>query len=108
MQTTEAINYTLTFAEVRGEEYALRDNMTNTVTNIVEGATYNFYAQPNETIEGRFQIVSRQEMPTAVETVEETVNAPKAIYTIMGQYVGQDWNTLPAGVYVVDGVKVVK
>ena len=47
------------------------------------------------------------EAPTE-ETVEETVNAPKAIYTIMGQYVGQDWNTLPAGVYVVDGVKVVK
>ena len=107
LQTTEAINYTLSFAEVRGEEYALRDNMNSTVMNIVEGATYNFYAQPNETIEGRFEIVSRQEMPTAVETIEETV-APKAIYTIMGQYVGQDWNTLPAGVYVVDGVKVVK
>ena len=76
--------------------------------NITEGAAYNFFAQSNETIEGRFEIVSRQEMPTAVETVEETVNTPKAIYTIMGQYVGQDWNALPAGVYVVDGVKVVK
>lgn len=110
LQTTEDINYTLTFSNVRGETYALRDNMTNAVVLMSEGATYNFSAQPNATLEGRFQIVSRQEMPTAVETIEENVNAPKAIYTIMGQYVGEttDWNNLPAGVYVVDGVKVIK
>ncbi len=109
LQTNEDINYTLTFDRVAGEVYALRDNLTNAVVLMNEGATYNFTAQPNATLEGRFQIVSRQEMPTAVETIEETV-APKAIYTVMGQYVGEttDWNNLPAGVYVVDGVKVIK
>ncbi len=109
LQSNEAINYSMTFNNVYGE-YALRDNMTGRTIAIVEGATYNFSAQPNETIEGRFQIVGRQEMPTAVETVEEMVNTPKAIYTVMGQYVGEttDWNNLPAGVYVVDGVKVIK
>ena len=109
LQTAEAINYTMTFGKVNGEVYALRDNMTNAVVLMNEGDTYNFTAQPNATLEGRFQIVSRQEMPTAVETIEETV-APKAIYTVMGQYVGEttDWNNLPAGVYVVDGVKVIK
>jgi hypothetical protein len=110
IQTVEDMNYTMTFDRVNGEIYALRDNITNAVVLMNEGATYNFTAQPNATMEGRFQIVSRQEMPTAVETVEETVNAPKAIYTIMGQYVGEttEWNNLPAGVYVVDGVKVIK
>ena len=110
LQTTDEIDYTLSFDYVRGEVYALRDNMTNAVVLMNEGAIYNFTAQPNATLEGRFQIVSRQEMPTAVETVEETINAPKAIYTVMGQYVGEttDWNNLPAGVYVVDGVKVIK
>lgn len=110
LQTAEDINYTMTFGKVNGELYALRDNMTNALILMSEGATYNFTAQPNATLEGRFQIVSRQEMPTAVETVEDTVNAPKAVYTVMGQYVGEtsDWNSLPAGVYVVDGVKIVK
>lgn len=110
LTTGEEINYTLSFSNVRGEVYALRDNLTNTVVLMNEGATYNFTAQSNATLDGRFQIVSRQEMPTAVETVEENINAPKAIYTVMGQYVGEttDWNSLPAGVYVVDGVKVIK
>ena len=109
LQANEAINYTMSFAKVNGE-FALRDNMTGNTVAIVEGATYSFSAQPNATMDGRFQIVGRQEMPTAVETVEEVTNAPKAIYTMMGQYVGEttDWNNLPAGVYVVDGVKVVK
>ena len=109
LQTMEDINYTITFDNVRGEVYALRDNLTNAVVLMNEGATYNFTAQPNATLEGRFQIVSRQEMPTSVETIEEN-ETPKAIYTVMGQYVGEttDWNNLPAGVYVVDGVKVIK
>ena len=110
LQTLDDVNYTMSFDKVNGDVYALRDNLTNTVVLMNEGATYHFMAQSNATLDGRFQIVSRQEMPTAVETIEETVNAPKAIYTIMGQYVGEttDWNNLPAGVYVVDGVKIVK
>ena len=34
--------------------------------------------------------------------------APLAIYTISGQYVGTDFNSLPSGVYVMRGKKVVK
>lgn len=110
LKTADAIDYTLTVDNVVGVDYAIKDNITGQVILLQEGNVYHFNAQPNATLDGRFQIVSRQEMPTAVETVEETVNAPKAIYTIMGQYVGEttDWNNLPAGVYVVDGVKVIK
>lgn len=109
LQTTEAINYTLTFAEVRGEEYALRDNMTGKTIAIVEGAIYNFSAQPNEVAENRFEIVNRDAVTTDINTIVGD-NASKAVYTVLGQYVGEtaDWNNLPAGIYVVDGVKVVK
>lgn len=106
-QTNDQINYTLSISDVLGSQYAIRDIMTNTVISMTEGATYDFVAQPNSTIEGRFVIVPMQNMPTDVETVENNATV-KGIYTIMGQYVGEDFDILPAGVYVVDGVKVVK
>lgn len=107
INTVEAVNYTMSFAKVNGEEYAIRDNATGKVIAIQEGATYEFAAQPNSTVEGRFQIVMRDKVTTAIENTEVKANV-KGIYTLMGQYVGEDFNTLPAGVYVVDGVKIVK
>ena len=107
INTIEAVNYTMSFAKVNGEEYAIRDNATGKVIAIQEGATYEFAAQPNSTVEGRFQIVMRDKVTTAIENTEVKANV-KGIYTLMGQYVGEDFNTLPAGVYVVDGVKIVK
>ncbi len=110
IQTQNEINYTMTFSKVMGEQYAIKDVVTGVVTNMVEGAEYNFVAQANATTEGRFQIVERNNAPAAVETVEAINSNVKGIYTILGQYVGEKgmWNTLPAGVYVVDGVKLVK
>lgn len=108
MQANEAINYTMTFGKVNGD-YALRDNMTGKTIAIVEGATYNFSAQPNEVAENRFEIVNRDAVTTDINTIVGD-NASKAVYTVLGQYVGEtaDWNNMPAGIYVVDGVKVVK
>lgn len=107
LQTNDEVNYTMSFKNVAGTEYAILDHATNQMTVIAEGNTYQFAAQPNSTVEGRFEIVPIQNMPTAVETVETTATV-KGIYTIMGQYVGEDFESLPAGVYVVDGVKIVK
>ena len=109
LQTSNDINYTMTFDHLFGTTYAIKDMQTNVVTPMTDGNTYTFAAQPNSTIEGRFVIVPMQNMPTDVETVE-TTTAVKGIYTIMGQYVGEtsDWETLPKGVYVVDGVKIIK
>jgi len=107
IQTVASVNYTMSFAKVNGETYAIRDLMTNIVTPMTEGNTYTFAAQPNTTIEGRFVIVPMQNMPTDVETVE-TTTAAKGIYTVMGQYVGEDFDILPAGMYIVNGVKIVK
>ena len=107
IQTNNGVNYTLSFDNVNGEAYAIRDNVTNQVIAIEDGATYEFAAQPNSVVEGRFEIVVRQNMPTAIENTEVKANV-KGIYTVMGQYVGEDFEILPAGIYVVNGVKIVK
>ena len=107
INTNSELAYTISFTNVNNEDYVLRDNVTGQVIAIEEGATYEFAAQPNSTIEGRFEIVNRAQMPTAIENTEVNANA-KGIYTIMGQYMGEDFSILPAGVYVVNGVKIVK
>ena len=98
--------YTISFSNVEGE-LALRDNVTGAVVAIENGATYEFAAQPNTTLDARFQIVNRFNAPTAIENTEVKANV-KGIYSITGMYLGEDFKALPAGVYVVDGVKIVK
>ena len=107
LTTNGEIAYTISFKNVEGNEYALRDNATGAVVAIEDGATYDFAAQPNSTVEGRFEIVNRYEVTTALENTEVKANA-KGIYSITGQYLGEDFQALPAGVYVVNGVKIVK
>jgi len=96
----------MTFSGIEGE-LAIRDNATGAIIAMEEGASYEFAAQPNSAIEGRFEIVGRNNAPTAIDDVEVKANV-KGIYTIMGQYLGENFNILPAGVYVVNGVKIVK
>jgi len=107
IRTNNEIAYTMTFTDVEGNEYAIRDNVTNQVIAIEEGAIYEFTAQSNSVVEGRFEIVSVAEVATAIENTEVKANV-KGIYTIMGQYLGENFDILPAGVYVVNGVKIVK
>jgi hypothetical protein len=106
---TQAGVYTISFDAVMGGAYALKDNRTNAVINIEEGATYMFAAEEGVN-EARFSIVGRADAPTAIEEVENVVKGQEGVYTITGVYVGEKaiLNTLPAGVYVVDGKKIVK
>lgn len=101
-----AVNYTMTFGKTMGE-FVLVDRANNSQVAIEEGGIYTFAAQPNYTAEARFAIVPAAKMPTAIENTEVKSNV-KGIYTITGQYMGEDFNVLPAGVYVIDGVKIVK
>jgi hypothetical protein len=45
-----------------------------------------------------------------MEMVETTMPANEGVYTLTGQYLGDlnIWNTLPAGLYIVNGEKKVK
>ena len=109
LDTRDAELYTLSFNNVAGEDLYIKDLMTGIVTEIREGNTYNFAAQSNAKVANRFQIISSKHAPTALEDVAEG-HAAKGIYTVLGQYLGgaDQLNILPKGVYVVDGVKIVK
>lgn len=105
----EAGNYTMSFNNIKGENLALIDLENNSVINMAKGNTYQFYAEG--TNDYRFKIVARQEMPTDVETIDENVTMKAGgIYTLTGQYLGEMniWNTLPNGLYIVNGEKKVK
>jgi len=106
-QTVKGGNYTIEFANVNGD-LTLIDLATGDRIAMVEGNVYEFTADANTTNDYRFQIVNSHKAATAVENVSAANNG--AVYTIMGQYVGEmsDWDILPAGIYVVDGVKRVK
>jgi hypothetical protein len=102
--------YTISFGRMTGNDLMLVDLVNGQRINIVEGGEYTFRAEAGESNDYRFQIIGRANMPTDVETVENAAVKGNGIYTITGQYMGNMsiWNTLPAGVYVVDGVKRVK
>ena len=95
---------------VQGEEFVLVDLETNACTLINASATYQFTVADNYANDYRFKIVGRQEMPTDVETIESNTIKNEGIYTLTGQYVGEMniWNTLPAGMYIVNGEKKMK
>ena len=109
VQAAKGTTYTLSFSNVEGTVYAIKDMVTGTVTEMKNGNTYSFTASENATAENRFMIVNRSQLPAALDNVEASA-ARKGIYTVMGQYLGETgmFNTLPAGVYVVDGIKVIK
>jgi len=107
--TVNGGNFTISFANVEGREFTLVDYETGARVEIAEGNTYEFTADANSVNDYRFEIVGRANMPTAIDNTE-AVKSAKGVYTITGQYVGElnVWNTLPAGVYVVNGEKRVK
>ena len=109
LQTVNGGNYTMEFVDVQGAELTLVDHETGARVAMVEGNTYEFTAAANSVNDYRFEIVESAKLPTAIENTE-AVKSAKGVYTITGQYVGEMnvWNTLPAGIYVVNGEKRVK
>ena len=105
-QAGNATEYTLSF-ENGNEDYMLRDNVTGMTVAMEEGAVYTFEQAANTTVPARFEVIAAPKATTAIENVEEAAKAT-GIYTITGQYMGRDFTKLPAGVYVVNGVKIVK
>lgn len=72
-----------------------------------ENATYTFSAEANAVADRRFKVTTAK-TPTSTEEIA-TANV-SGIYTILGLYLGEMdvWSTLPSGIYVVNGKKVVK
>lgn len=107
MAAKEQTSFIMTVKRANGMNYAIRDMLTGTELELISGATYMFSVPANTTIDGRFQIVGLHKVPTAVDNIEEKA-AAKGIYNMAGQYMGNDYHSLSAGVYVVDGKKIVK
>lgn len=107
--SNDETEFIMTFSAVSGDQYAIRDNLTGSLITIAEGNAYAFSTNANSTDENRFEIVALHRAPTDVENINSNA-AVKGIYSVTGQYLGeaQDWFKLPAGVYVMDGQKVVK
>ena len=107
LDAKEQTSFIMTVRNADGMNYAIRDMLTGTEIELTEGATYMFSVPANTTVNGRFKVVGLHKVPTAIENIEE-VAATKGIYNMAGQYMGNDFYSLSAGVYVVDGKKVVK
>jgi hypothetical protein len=45
---------------------------------------------------------------TGIQSVSTNRSTPQAIYDLRGQYVGNDINILPKGIYIIEGKKIVK
>lgn len=109
VKTANETAYTLSFSNVQNFNYAIRDNLSGAIIPVEEGMSYEFTMNEGTTVEGRFEVVERYNTPTGVENVEAARSA-KGIYTVLGQYIGESslLNTLPTGIYVVDGQRIVK
>lgn len=107
--TVEGGVFIISFKNVDGREFELIDLATNITTEVKEGNTYTFSAAANTNADHRFKLVERVGVVTNIDAVSAESGA-KGVFTVLGQYVGEMnlWNNLPAGVYVVDGKKVVK
>ena len=100
--------YTLRFAKAFGESFMLRDNVTGAEVLMSEGATYTFNQAANSSDEARFTISAVKKTPTAMENVEAARMENKGIYSMQGQYLGEDLSVLPAGAYIMNGNRIVK
>jgi hypothetical protein len=99
--------YTLSFSKVQGDAYIVRDNVTNQTFAMAADVEYTFTQAANTTIPARFEIVGKANVPTAIDNVEGAAKTI-GIYSVTGQFLGHDFTSLPAGVYIVNGVKIVK
>lgn len=113
IQSNSSTEYVLSFGYTEGEILYLQDLQTGIVTEMSGGNSYTFTADANTTT-NRFRIVSRSEVTTGVDDMTTTDTAaptkPQGIYSVTGQYLGDadQQSALPAGVYIINGKKVVK
>ena len=78
VRTGEATMYTFSFSHVNSEdELMLFDIEADETIDIVEGAEYIFFAEPNSMITERFQIIAREKAPGVTTEVENNENSNK-------------------------------
>lgn len=107
IRTNGTSYYTLSFDWITGETFSIKDTETGLITAMTEDDTYSFEAEPNSTAH-RF-VIMHHDIPSGTDHTA-TGNTTNGIYSITGQYLGTNTapETLPKGVYIVNGQKYVK
>lgn len=70
VKVAESGVYTLT-VKYNGLDYALIDTENNTIIELENGKTYNFFAEAGQN-DGRFQVIKVNKVPTAIDEVEDS------------------------------------
>ena len=55
-----------------------------------------------------FNTISESNTPTEINSIHYNKNTAKNIFTLQGIRLSQTWEELPAGIYIIDGKKVIK
>ena len=55
-----------------------------------------------------FNTISELNTPTGINSVNNNLNIAKNIFTLQGIRLSKTWEELPAGIYIIDGKKVIK
>ena len=55
-----------------------------------------------------FNTISESNTPTAINSINYNKNTAKNIFTLQGVRLSKTWEELPAGIYIIDGKKVIK
>ena len=105
LKTKDATSFTMKFESVSLEGYGILDKLTDTTTPISAESEYAFTAEDNSTIADRFVVV--KQTPTAIDNIVPA-GAKNGYYSMTGVYMGEDFHALPAGMYIINGKKVVK
>lgn len=78
IKTNDATEYTLSFAWLNGETLYLKDLVNGNIIAMTAENTYTFTAEPNSVSE-RFQVIGRNDAPTAIENTDAIEGANKFI-----------------------------
>lgn len=110
-------NFVGTFKQVQPKSGSYYLTEGNVIKPLAPGGIikpFRCFFEPNTPNVARARAISIDGMTTAIEDVEWGEGNPfltpidNRIYTVSGQYVGDDLNALPKGVYLVNGKKIIK
>lgn len=107
-------NFVGTYSPVQPADGSLYLSANNTIRPLASGGTikgFRAYFEPNTPNAAQARAICIDGEVTAIEDfpLADDLFAPSGkVYTISGQYVGDNLEALPKGVYIVNGKKVIK
>ena len=107
-------NFVGTYSPVQPADGSYYLSANNTIRPLASGGTikgFRAYFEPNTPNAAQARAISIDGVVTAIEDfpLADDLFVPTGkVYTVSGQYVGDDLEVLPKGMYIVNGKKVIK